>query len=211
MVVTESSAPTISLTDDELAAVAVDAGGMWRGALPTLATDDTADLEAGVTRGLRSLVARRLVSVGVAEGGTPGALEAVRNAAGSAPAVVVYAASAGSLVVPRGTVVSVFAVRDSADYLIDVCLPGGIHDLVVRPREQAQQLVTGMVAAAEDPSRDHGDRPTVVFLSTCSVEPIVVTVEPTHARWAILPADGSEPVELAECPGTLLATVLALP
>jgi hypothetical protein len=106
-------------------------------------------------------------------------------------------------------VVSVFAVRDSAEYLIDVCLPGGIHDLVIKPRQDARQLVAGMVEAAVGAQ---GEDPTaVVFLSTCAAEPVIVTVAVGHSRWATLPPDGSEPVELEECADPTLASLLALP
>lgn len=209
MVVTDSGIPAISLTDDEVAAVAVRAGGAWRGFLPTVATTDPADLLAGVERGFRSLAARRLLPSGDGVDGPAVALEAIRQATGGAPWVVAYAASTISLLVPKGTVVSVLAVRESSDYLIDVCLPAGIHDLVVKPRAEAQQFVLGLVATA---AREFlGDHATVVVLSACRDEQLIFTIDPSEIQCAYL-ADGSaEPSEMKSCDDQFLAAAVTLP
>lgn len=109
------------LTDDELVALAVDAGQRWPAPLPTVAGDDVAQLSAAAARGVRSLLVR-----GGLEGSEPDArLATIASAAGSDRVVAGYVADAAGAPIGGGVVHA--AIGTPSGWLLDEIQPSGLH------------------------------------------------------------------------------------
>lgn len=109
------------LTDDEIVALAVDAGRSWPAPLPTVSVEDPAELGASAERGIRSLLARGAV---VGQQLDP-RLQAVTAAAGSSIVIVCYLADGMGRPLPD--TVTHAAIGIGGSWLLDEVFPMGLH------------------------------------------------------------------------------------
>jgi hypothetical protein len=138
---------TLVLTDDEVAAVAVSLGYGWPTAMPTIADDADAMLDA-VGRGRRALAVRGLLEQSEpGEFGSlpvqvlPGLAEAVSG--GLRWGVLASAEDFGALL--TGPSFYHYGVAASEDWITDVVRPDGVHRLAATPRADCRELLLAMV------------------------------------------------------------------
>lgn len=139
----------IELTDDEVAALAVDRQGAWPSGLPTVDISSAENLGAAVFRGQRSLLVRGLLDEGV----PVASLQDVADIAVDAPDYLLVYLSDQELERASWGIAS---THYRGSWLLETVTPVGVHRLETRPRDEHQAYVRALVAAAlvEGPADD---------------------------------------------------------
>lgn len=136
---------TITLTDDEVVAVAVAQGGAWRGPLPTVEDAESGALLAAAARGARSLRVR--------SGATgdrsleSSARELLAPGIDRLPLLLGYVANDKERTVPAGVSFAVLAGHSDGQRLLTVTSPSGISEVTALESGAAADFVTGLADA----------------------------------------------------------------
>ena len=148
------------ITDDELVAMAVSSAVPWRGLLPTVPVT-TEELRRAALRGSRSLALRGL---------DDSALELARLAAASAPLMLVFTAVASSPLIPLSSGVGIFP-SPSADVVVDVTLPTGVHEFSMGSRRRGREVLSGLGKQFKEHGSVLGHGHIVTVLLSGSADP----------------------------------------
>ncbi len=157
---------TLALTDDEAAAIALQANGAWRARLPTVDEASEADLASAVLRGRRSLVVRDLAE----PDGTPVAEAAeVLTGLGTGPRAVFMLVDGDGGWVQDGLTVYLYGPAPDQAEMSHVVAGAGVHYFRVAPppgqwlalTELAEAIFASGFTAAENGAR----QPAAALLS----------------------------------------------
>jgi len=139
-----TNAYTLTLTDDEAAALALEANGAWRTPLPTVDLTSAADVAQAVLRGRRSLAVRDLATPGgtaVAE-----AAEVLKRLGGGPRAMFMLVDSDGNWV-PAGLTVYLYGARVNDVEMSHVVSAAGVHYFRVMPPGRQWYALTELAEA----------------------------------------------------------------
>lgn len=155
----------LMLTDDELAAIAIDRDTYWPADLPTVDTDDPADLLSAMIRGRRSLLVRGLIDD---EGTADGSVEMLGDhLAGATHTITVYLGGPDLL---RVSPVLASVHYPMAGYWVaETITPGGVHAFTNNPRDihiaYLQRIMQEAVSTGLPPEGVTGDEPWFVCVA----------------------------------------------
>lgn len=156
----------LALTDDEAAAVAVQANGAWRTPLPTVDESDEADLAVAILRGRRSLVIREL---GQPDGTITGKAAEVLARLGTGPCAAFMLVDADGNWLPAGPTVYLYGPAPDRVEMSHVVAPAGVHHFLVTPPPRQWHALTELAGAVfQDGFAMAGDgakQPAAVLLS----------------------------------------------
>jgi hypothetical protein len=131
----------LALTDDEAAAVALQADGAWRAPLPTVDESSRDDVLRAILRGRRSLSVRDLAD---ADGRPAGAAAEVVKRLGTGLRAMFMLADAAGNWLPRGITVYLYGDAVEALELSHVIAAGGVHHFRVAPPPRTWDSLTGL-------------------------------------------------------------------
>jgi hypothetical protein len=161
------TAQTLKLTDDEAAAIAVAAPGMWRTPLLTVNEGSKEHLAAAVLRGRRSLVVRDLAD---ADGTLSGpAAEVLKRLGTGLCAMFMLVDGAGGWL-PSGFTSYLYGGSVAEVEMSHVVHAAGVHTFLVAPPAGQWQILTGLAEAvhadgfADPPEQHDGPRPAAALL-----------------------------------------------
>jgi len=141
---------TVVLTDDEVAAVAVSLRCGWPTAMPTIADDADAMLDAA-RRGRRALAVRGLLEQAAPGefGSLPaGMLPGLAEALAGGLRWGVLSTDADLAAVVTGPSFYHYGAAASDGWITDVVSPDGVHHLAATPRVDCRELLVAMVESA---------------------------------------------------------------
>lgn len=165
------------LTDDELVAVAVKLGSVWKASLPTVVIDDDSELIRAAARGHRSLFLRGLLGGADNEELADRVEEALGSAVGILPDVIGYATNSEDRRSATGLRFAIFGVNAGEKVLV-VTLPNGINEISRVSSSEAQEFVSIFAAG---PGKVGAGSPAVV---------LVAPTTQGSSKFAVVSADG---------------------
>ena len=143
---------SIRLTDDEVAALALDAEAFWPAELPTVAITDSADIFAAAMRGQRSLYTRGLLDD---EGNlAPAVAELARSCAGSRNTLSVYIGGPDLMRTDAQLASTHYRLGD--EWLAEGISPLGVHEFQRFARENQVAYLTAILVEALDTGLPEG-------------------------------------------------------
>jgi hypothetical protein len=145
--------PSVLLSDDEVAAIAVSDGAAWFGPLPTIDVESANDLSTASTRGMRSLALRDLLDDDLAP---VAALEPIRRAMERRAAVTTFIAVEGLRPADGSTISSFFVVGEDV-VVIDVTHGSGVHAVGEVSTSEARTLILDSAREASETSQSHAE------------------------------------------------------
>jgi hypothetical protein len=135
---------TLALTDDEAAAIALNANGAWLTPLPTVDETTEADLAAAILRGRRSLVVRELARP---DGTALGKAAQVLSAVGAGPCAAFMLVDADDKWVPSGLTVYLYGTSPDQVTMSHVVATTGVHYFRVEPPPNQWLALTELAEA----------------------------------------------------------------
>lgn len=127
----DGTSADLVFTDDEIAAIAIDRDTYWPADLPTVDTDDPADLLAAMIRGQRSLLVRGLID---AEGTSDPSVQLLGDQlAGATQSITVYIGGPDLLRV--SPVLASVHYPMPGDWVAETITPGGVHAFTATSRD----------------------------------------------------------------------------
>jgi hypothetical protein len=135
---------TLTVTDDEAAAFALQANGAWRTPLPTVNEASDTDLGKAIVRGRRSLVVRDLAKP---DGTAVGAAAEVLTRLGGGPRAAFLLVDAGGKWVPAGLTVYLYGPRHDDIQMSHVVAAAGVHSFKVAPPPRQWPALTELAEA----------------------------------------------------------------
>ncbi len=135
---------TLTVTDDEAAAFALQANGAWRTPLPTVNEGSDADLGKAILRGRRSLVVRDLARP---DGTATGAAAEVLTRLGNGPRVAFLLVDRDGNWVPAGLTVYLYGPRHDDIEMSHVVAAVGVHSFKVTPPPRQWLALTELAEA----------------------------------------------------------------
>jgi len=135
---------TLTLTDDEAAALAVAANGAWRTPLPTVDMVSEADMARAILRGRRSLVVRDLATP---EGAATGEAAEVLKRLGTGPRAMFILVDEAGVWVPAGLTLYLYGASVDDVELSHVVSAVGVHYFRVLPPRRQWLALTELAEA----------------------------------------------------------------
>lgn len=179
------------LTDDELVAIAADAGSFWPGPLPTVDIEDVEALIAAALRGQRSLFVRsRVTEEGVLDAALAGV---VAPLAGRMDSYSVYLADARYQRANWGFATTHYAT--STGWVIEEVSAVGVHRFFGVEEGETRDYFRILLATAVEAGPEDRDEDSPVWLCIAATDAEGATVAAARRgeiRYVRLDADGRE-------------------
>lgn len=140
----------VSLTDDEVVAIAVRAGIAWPTMLPTVDVLEPEELAKAALRGDRSLVARGFMHR-VGDGAVsliPTVKDYINPILTRQPVLGVYVATEDLTYIPNGLTYVHYDTQTASEWVTDVITDGGIHHLSTTTGKEARETAMLLVQSA---------------------------------------------------------------
>jgi hypothetical protein len=135
---------TLALTDDEAAAIALQANGAWRTPLPTVDETSEADLAAAILRGRRSLVIRELAKP---DGTAIGEAAEVVTRLGTGPQAAFMLVDGDGNWVPAGFTVYLYGHALDDVEMSHIVASAGVHYFKLAPPPRQWFALTELAEA----------------------------------------------------------------
>lgn len=156
----------LTLTDDEALVMAVIAGETWKAPLPSVSSDDEADLTAALLRGRRSLIVRDLASQ---DGTLTGDAAAVLTAVKPGPCAVFLLVDRAGDWVADGLTVYLYGKAADAVEVSQVVAPAGVHYFRLMPPQgqwlALTEIAQGVFSDGFTASREGAQQPEAALLT----------------------------------------------
>jgi hypothetical protein len=139
-----NDAYTLAITDDEAAAIALQANGAWRTPLPTVEQASEAGLASAVLRGRRSLIVRDLARP---DGTALGAAAEVLAGLGTGPRAAFMLVDERGAWIPAGLTVYLYGPAPDKAEMSHVVAPAGVHYFRLAPPAGQWHALTELAEA----------------------------------------------------------------
>lgn len=134
----------MKFTDDELVALGMEANQIWYGRLATVEDSNFSQLSGSLQRGRASLLVRNLLEPSDDE---KLFLEGIELASKQPPVLRSYLASESTFDLPVGIVSEIYKLSDD-QFLIDVSLPEGLHEIEIADAPTVREFLGSAAATA---------------------------------------------------------------
>ena len=182
---------TLALTDDEAAAIALQANGAWRTPLITVDETSDADLAAAILRGRRSLVIRELAKP---DGAAIGEAAEVVTRLGTGPRVAFMLVDSDGNWIPAGLTIYLYGPTPDDVKMSHVVAAAGVHYFKLAPPPRQWFALTELAEAVfEDgfaAAQSAAQQPTAALLVVTD-EASIRSIRVAHGEASAGP--GAEP------------------